>query len=348
MTTNPVHSLTPRRLPEADVTAVFPRVDRYLDELLADYGPEYVHLRFPLRQLIDRGRGTPHEFSLPLLVHAALDGDPGPAVPIAAVHALWWRAANAFDDVADGDAGPELYGMPSGTALTAALECGYALPLRALAGMPVPEPQRRQLVRDYLEGWTAASNGQIGDLLNEPSRVDPDAVLGVYRHKSGAVYAMACAMAARLATGEDGAQDPPGPVAEWGRFGQVLGMLAQLRNDEDDLRSGTFDDLRNGTATYLLVHLLNSAPADRRSRALELLEKAAECPASREELHGLMRSPDVQRPYHAYVASLHREAHALLDTLAPSCPFGAALRDRVDAEVCFLPGQQTHTAHRPG
>ncbi|MCS4558769.1 class 1 isoprenoid biosynthesis enzyme, partial [Shewanella sp. C32] len=79
--------------------------------------------------------------------------------------------------------------------------------------------------------------------------------MATYAHKSGAVYGMACAMAARLAAGTG-----PAEIDPWRRFGQLLGLLAQFRNDADDLRSGRYEDLRNGTATYLLVHLLHSAP----------------------------------------------------------------------------------------
>ncbi|MDJ1138059.1 polyprenyl synthetase family protein [Streptomyces iconiensis] len=336
MTSSPAPTVLPQGPPCADVTAAFPQVHRYLGELLDDYRPDHAHLRGPLRTLVEQGRQAPHEFSLPLLVHAALSGDPGPAVPVAAVHALWWRAANTFDDVADGDAGPQLYGMPSAAALTAALECGYALPLRALASLPVPGPQRQGLIRDYLDGWTAASDGQIGDLLNHPAGVEPQEVLHVYRHKSGSVYAMACAMAARLAVGQERTEWAAARIAAWTRFGQLLGMLAQFRNDEDDLRSGRCEDLRNGTATYLLVHLVHSAPHGRRERVLALLEASASSPESREELHAMMREPGVVRPYHAHVASLREEAHTLLDTLAPECPYGTALRARVEYEVGFL------------
>lgn len=317
--------------------AIFPRVRRYLDELLDAYHPEHAHLSAPLRALVDRGRPTPHEFSLPLLVHAAMDGDPGPAVPVAAVHALWWRAANTFDDVSDGDAGTHLYGMRSGAALTAALECGYALPLRALETLPVSEPQRRLLTRDFLDGWTAASDGQIGDLLHRPAEVTPHEVLRVYRNKSGAVYAMACAMAARIAVGPDPAPQAAARVAAWTRFGQLLGMLAQFRNDEDDLRSERREDLRNGTATYLLVHLLHTQPPTRRDHALALLAAAPTSPESRAELHALMCAPEVLHPYHAHVTSLREEAHHLLGTLAPHSPYATALATRVEAETGYLP-----------
>ncbi|MGW0535333.1 polyprenyl synthetase family protein [Streptomyces sp. NPDC003032] len=311
---------------------------QYLAELLDAYPAQQAHLRGSLSRLITRGRASPHEHSLPLLVHAAMTGDPAPAVPVAAAHALWWRAANTFDDFVDGDAGPHLYGVPRGAALTAALECGYALPLRALAAMDAPHPVRDDLARTYLEGWTAAVNGQLGDLLNQPQRTTPQEILAVYRDKSGAIYAMACSMAARLANGMAHPTDANAErIAGWHRFGRVLGMLAQFRNDEDDLRDGPGEDLRNRTPTYLLVHLLHTLPGRGRQRALRLLKEAPSSATDREQLRAIMTAPEVLRPYHARLAALREEAYTLLDHLAPTCPFGFALRARVQAETHFLP-----------
>ncbi|MFG3257058.1 hypothetical protein [Streptomyces sp. NPDC048172] len=332
------------------MAAAFERTERYLDALLSEYGAGQAQLGSALRQLVVCGRQSPHELSLPLLVHAAMTGDAGPAVPLAGVHALWWRAANTFDDVADGDAGKQMYGLPRGVALTAALECGYALPLRALSRLPVADGLRDRLRRDYLDCWTVASNGQVGDLLGEPTATTPDAVLATYRDKSGSVYAMAATMAARLAAGGGEAEDEGDEgdaadgVAAWGRFGHLLGMLAQFRNDEDDLRHGACEDLRNGTANYLLVRLLHSTGGARHRRVRALLAQAASSGAGRDELRAMMLDPDVLGPYHAYLAGLCREAATLLGTLAPGSPYASALRTRLLAEARYLPTDTVTTA----
>ncbi|MEO3850115.1 hypothetical protein ABGB09_21220 [Streptomyces sp. B8F3] len=128
-----------RPSPENHLRAAFPRVQQYLDERIDRcYGARHPMLHASLKTLVARGRRDPQEFALPLLVHAAIRGGTRPAEPVAAVHALWWRAANALDDVVDGDAGPRTYGMDGSAALTAALECGYGLPLRVLASLPCP------------------------------------------------------------------------------------------------------------------------------------------------------------------------------------------------------------------
>ncbi|WP_326798989.1 polyprenyl synthetase family protein [Streptomyces sp. NBC_01808] len=325
-----------RPSPESHLRAAFPRVQQYLDELIDRcYAVPHPMLHASLKTLVARGRRDPQEFSLPLLVHAAIRGGTGPAEPVAAVHALWWRAANALDDVVDGDAGPRTYGMDGSAALTAALECGYGLPLRVLATLPAPEPLRRALTADYLESWTAATDGQLGDLLNEPGEVGPDEVREVYRKKSGAVYAMACLLAARVAHGAGSAVAGPeaDQVAAWGEFGEVLGILAQLRNDHDDLRDGTGADLRNGTATYRLAQLLHRPDKTERERVRLLFSRAAVSEPHHRELTELLRSPDVLRPCNRLLADLRHRAHALLDVLAPASPFTTLLRARVDAEA---------------
>lgn len=64
-------------------------------------------------------------------------------------------------------------------------------------------------------------------------------------HKNGAPYGMACALPARLS----GAQEER--VTQWQDFGTALGLLGQLRNDQEDLVTGRDEDARNQTATYL-------------------------------------------------------------------------------------------------
>ncbi|MFE0192966.1 polyprenyl synthetase family protein [Streptomyces sp. NPDC058989] len=288
-----------------------------------------------MHTLVTRGRHDPQELALPLLVHAAINGSAEPAVPIAAAHALWWRSANTFDDVADGDAGSLMYGMDRGAAMTAALECGYGLPLRALAALSVPDPLRRALTTDYLDGWAAASDGQIRDILNRPHTVETDGVYETYRKKSGAIYAMACVMSARLSHSARPEQNSPGndEVAAWREFGEVLGILAQFRNDHEDLRGGPGADLRNRTATYLLVHLLHRSDQTTRERALPLLDQAPVSEPHRQELAELLLSPQVLHPYNQFVAKLRHRAHTLLDTLVHSSPFAEPLRARVDANA---------------
>ncbi|MEK8168835.1 hypothetical protein NKH77_00505 [Streptomyces sp. M19] len=172
---------------EEAIARLLPRVHQYIAGILAGYGARHPYLRPALDRLITHGRRSPYEMELPLLVHAAVTGGPAdPAVPVAAVQALWWRAANAFDDVADGDPDGHPAGMSSAVALMAALECGHGLP-RALDELPLPADLRHGLVQDYLDGWSVVNDGQIGDLLNRPAEVTPEVVVGSTSARAGPV-----------------------------------------------------------------------------------------------------------------------------------------------------------------
>lgn len=308
---------------ERVVQNLFPSVRCTVDELLGDYRDSYAELHALIRAGIDEGRRERNECSLPLLVHAAETGDPAPAVPIAAVHALWWRAANALDDTADGDAVGTLYGAPTGAMLLAALDCGYVLPLRLLTGLGVPQSMRSALLADFMDGWTAAHNGQIRDLVHEAGTVDCDAVLATYRDKSGSAYRMAAGMSARLAGCDDDR------IRSWRRFGTTLGLLAQIRNDAEDVADGPAEDLKNGTATYLLARLLDSASEPHRQDLLAQLRRARHDLAARQDLRRQLL--DRRELVHEHIEELRIEAHAILDDLDGDPLFVDALRTRVDA-----------------
>ncbi|MGW8379861.1 hypothetical protein [Streptomyces sp. ODS28] len=319
------------------------QVRDHLEGLVADYPAEQRHLSEAVGRLLLHSRADPLSCALPLAVHAALTGAPEPAVPVAAAHDLWWRAANAFDDLADDmseEAADEAHGTPamSGTALmTAALECFHTLPMRILMDVPAAPAVREGLLRDLAHGCTRAVDGQLHDLAATPAGATPHTVLAAYRHKSGAPYAMACALAARLATGSAEAtygtygEGTDNAVAEWGRFGELLGLLAQLRNDYDDLRTGRFEDFANGTATYLLVQHLHRVPAPRAERTRALLHRCAEDPGSRSDLRDLLLEPEALHAYREYVHELRHAAEDLLGRLATPGPFAAYLREQVTA-----------------
>ncbi|MFH8348974.1 polyprenyl synthetase family protein [Streptomyces sp. NPDC018045] len=325
------------------IARLLPEVSAFIDRQLDDYPDACGPLRITVRTVIDQGRHERNETALPLLTHAAITGVPEPAVPVAAAHALWWRAANAFDDIADGDAGPAMYGIGTGPALMAALECGHGLPLRALAALDLPAALRERLVSDYLDGWTLTNDGQIRDLFNTAATADPQAVLTTYEHKSGSAYAMACGMTARIAGCDDAAVDA------WRTFGHAVGTLLQFRNDEEELRDEREEDIRNGTATYRLVCALRQLSGEERQRALRLVREAADSPDGRAEIRAMLLDPAVQAATLAVRDGLLRRAHDLLDRLAVPSEFTTALRSLVDtAAARATPADRADTAADPG
>ncbi|WP_243717686.1 polyprenyl synthetase family protein [Actinomadura sp. KC345] len=254
--------------------------------------------------------------TLPLLVHAAETGDPpGPARVIAVIHLLWWAAARHLDDLTDAPGAPSPGGAAAGAKVLAALAVGSHLPARLIADLPVTGGVRAALGDELSRGWLDAVDGQLRDLTGPAPAATPASVLRGYEGKTGAPYAMAAASAACLA----GADRPR--VDGWRSFGRALGVLRQLVNDQRDLASGRHEDLANGTATYLLVHLLTSLPAARRREALALHAAARHSRSAQAELTAWMLDGEVVASYADSVAPLVARAHGLLDTLGgePGC-----------------------------
>jgi heptaprenyl diphosphate synthase len=266
--------------------------------------------------------------TLPMMVHGAETGEPGPAAPIAVVHLLWWASARYLDDLTDAPGAP---GADAGPKVLTALAVGSHLPARLLAGLPVPAATRAALGEELSRGWLDAVDGQLRDLTCRAAAATPQSVLHSYAGKTGAPYAMAAAAAACLA-GADRDR-----VARWRAFGRSLGVLRQLVNDQRDLASGRHEDLANGTATYLLVQLLSALPAGRRREALALHAAARHSAAARAELTAWMLDDEVIDAYAASVAPLIERAHGLIDELGgePGCV--RELHGLVDETVGHMP-----------
>ncbi|TDD81248.1 hypothetical protein E1293_18980 [Actinomadura darangshiensis] len=268
--------------------------------------------------------------TLPLLVHGAETGEPAAAAPVAVVHLLWWASARYLDDLADA-AAPAPGGAAAGKKVLTALAVGAHLPARLVTGLPATGAVRAALAGELSRCWLDAVDGQLRDLTERAPAATRESVLRSYEGKTGAPYAMAAAAAACLA-GADGHR-----VAGWRAYGRALGVLRQLVNDQRDIASGRHEDLANGTATYLLVHLLTVLPAARRREALALHAAARHSASARAELTAWMLDDEVIESYAASVAPLIGRAHGLLDLLGgdPGCV--RELHGLVDATVGHLP-----------
>ncbi|XRQ02350.1 polyprenyl synthetase family protein [Actinomadura welshii] len=275
--------------------------------------------------------GVKGMITLPLLVHGAETREVAPARPIAVIHLLWWAAARYLDDLTDAPGAPAPGSADTGKRILTALAVGGHLPARLVADLPVAGGVRAALGDELSRGWLDAVDGQLRDLGQPASAATPRSVLRSYEGKTGAPYAMAAASAACLAGADERR------VTGWRSFGRALGVLRQLVNDQRDLVSGRHEDLANGTATYLLVHLLSSLPAGRRREALALHAAARRSGPARAELAAWLLDEEVLGSYAASVAPLVDRAHALLDGLGgePGCV--RALHGLVDETVGHLP-----------
>jgi heptaprenyl diphosphate synthase len=267
----------------------------------------------------------------PLLVHAAEAGDPDGGRPAALIHVLWWTAARFLDDLADG--GPTLPADPADydRGILAALGTGSHLPVRLIHDAELPEATKFAVISELSKGWLDAIGGQLLDYDTAVGGTTPESVLAGYRGKTGAPYGMAAAMAACLA----GAA--PERVERWRAAGVTFGVLRQLVNDRRDIVSERSDDIVNGTATFLLAHVLAATPPAERPGLLALHVRAATSPAACAQLKARLLDPAVLGPYTAAVAAMVDGLHAELDALGGAGTFPALLHALVDEAMLPFP-----------
>lgn len=306
-------------------------IDAETEKALEGLGPAAGELHTAVAGLLRHQTFTYPLSVLPLLVHGAETGAPGPAVPLAVVHNLWWTSACYLDDVADGNRSIVTGGaLSADAALLASVVTGHVLPLRVLRSLPVPEPVRGALTDEALACAAAAAQGQLADIRGEAADTAPATVLDAYRGKSSAPFSMITAMAAILA----GAGTPRTRL--WRDFGSVFGVLWQLFNDQEDLVSGRNEDLLNGTVTYLLACALDGDSPEPPERLLALHAAARESATARRELASLLRTPATLDRYARDLAAFRAEAHRILTTLGGDTEYTPVLAHLVDESSRLL------------
>jgi heptaprenyl diphosphate synthase len=286
-------------------------------------GPPGELLRTSCEELLD---GQPMRYPLsvlPLAVHGAETGDPEPALPLAAVHLLWWTAACRMDDLADREAAAE-HGAAGPEAALTTLAVGTLLPLRLLGSARLPGPVRRPLTAELTSCGLAAVAGQLADLRGGSRGVPgTQEVLAAYRGKSGAPFAMITAMAALLAGADDGR------TSLWREFGDHLGILWQLFNDQEDITSGREEDLANGTVTHLLACAAESASPEDATRIDRLRAAARSSAQARAELRSMLLSGPVLERFRRELEGRRVLARKILDRLAGREPYASCLHDLI-------------------
>ncbi|WP_338894963.1 class 1 isoprenoid biosynthesis enzyme [Streptomyces sp. TG1A-60] len=298
-------------------------IDAEIAAALDDLGPSSGAVRRSVSRLLGHQQMKYPLSVVPLLVHAAETGTPLPAVPLSAVHVLWWTSACYLDDLADGHGTRTPDGLGTDEALLASVLSGQALPIRVVQTQPVPDSVRNALTGEIVNCWIHAVEGQLRDLRGDVENASRDAVVAAYRGKSGAPFRMITAMAAILS----GAGTERTEL--WREFGVVFGILWQLFNDQEDILSGRDEDLRNGTVTHLLACALEETPTAARARVAQLGVATRSTEQARTELRALLLAPAVLRRYERDLAAFRDEAYRLLDELGGDETYVPALRQLV-------------------
>ncbi len=284
-------------------------------------------------QAIARGSGKTMSIMirLPLLVHGAQAGDPGPARLAAILHLLWWTAARFLDDLADRAEAMTADPIAANRGILTALMAGNQLPTVLIGAADVDPVTMTRLHAEFARGWADAISGQLLDFEASPATATPESVLRSYRGKTGAPYAMACALAAVLAGADADRTD------RWRELGGQFGVLRQLVNDQLDLASGRDEDLANGTATYLLAYARQSLPAPRDQEFLALHAAAATSPQGRRQLRERLLDPAVVRGYRESVGAMVGAARATLDELGGDPAYVAQFHALIDEAMSQSP-----------
>ncbi|WP_406094842.1 polyprenyl synthetase family protein [Kitasatospora purpeofusca] len=289
-----------------------------------------------LDRIAGRGSGPAVDgiVALPFLVHGTHSGDPAPAEPAAVAHVLWWVAARYLDDLSDAGPRPPAAADTDSADQELLAVFGIACHLvdEVLDEGCRDDPARALRLRQELSRtWYRAIAGQLADLTATAATATAEEVMDGYLGKTGAPYAMAAAMGAVLA-GCDEAR-----VDAWRDLGARFGVLRQLVNDQRDIASGRYEDLRNGTATFMVVQYLKSLSEPERAVAEKLLVGCADSAAAREEFAARLTEPGRLRAFAAATGPLIDGLHASIDEAGGVAEYVAGLHALVDQTVNLYP-----------
>ncbi|MCV7283051.1 polyprenyl synthetase family protein [Mycolicibacterium flavescens] len=268
---------------------------------------------------------------LPVLVFGVETAAPMCATPLALVHTLWWAAARYVDDVIDTAQLTQADPTELNCGLMTAIAVGNRLPQIIFGDLIVSDSVRFRLITEYGSGSVAALSGQLTDLVLDAETATLDDVLRSYEGKTGGPYGMAAALGAHLA------ECDADRVDAWRSFGRKFGVLRQLVNDQRDLITGRDEDLRNGTATYLLVHLLRTVSPARRAELIGLHRQARTSEAARAELKQAMVAPDMVSGYAEAIRPMVRTAHESLASFGGDSRCVTDLAELIDETVSLYP-----------
>jgi geranylgeranyl pyrophosphate synthase len=268
---------------------------------------------------------------LPVLVFGAETAAPMRATPVALIHTLWWAAARYLDDMIDTPQLARSDPAEFNRGVMTAIAVGNYLPLNIVGDLAVSDAVRFRLITEYSNGCIDALSGQLTDLVLNAETATLDDVLRNYEGKTGAPYGMSAALAAQLA------ECDADRVDAWRSFGRALGVLRQLVNDQRDLVTERDEDLRNGTATYLLVHLLGAVSTARRAELIGLHRQARTSEEARAELKRAMLAADIVSSYAETIQPIVRAARDTLASLGGDPQCVTELAGLIDETISCFP-----------
>jgi geranylgeranyl pyrophosphate synthase len=203
---------------------------------------------------------------------------------------MLYAALHILDDVEDGDVadggvreafGPHCEASQRLNASTGLLTSAPLI-LEKLRGQGIPAATIAALQADLQRTVLGMCGGQHDDLTQDETSLDK--AWQIAERKTGAFFALACRLGARLAT------DDPQRLDAYARYGHHLGMLIQIGDDWGDLRpqKGESDLARGHAAALPVAYALDVLPKRERDRLRAALGAAHQSPHAEAEALGLI------------------------------------------------------------
>src|SRR5919107_5731734 len=318
------------------VESVFALLDELILALPVRQGYRQL-LRIHLRVGKERAEAWPEMSSvqLPLLVHAAITGEEGPALPLAGACTLLYLGADLFDSIVDQELLPLWHARDPSEAILAASTLLGALPQLSIARLQelgTPPERLWTLALLFADYGLTMGAGQFEDLLLPTlENVSVEDTRAMAEQKSGAEYALFATAGATLAT------EDPSTIEAYAAFGSCFGTAQQLMNDAQDIwghRRG--QDLSNGKRTLPIIHALSTLRGEARERLRMLLAASRESAEHHEGVRALLAEAGSLR-YTALIVWLYQQqARSNLASAYPREPAGRELVTLLD-QASILP-----------
>lgn len=250
----------------------------------------------------------------------AAGGQPGLSQGVTQAWLMFYSAAHLLDRVQDGDPpDPWWAELGAGAALSAfsGLYFLASLLLNELHEDVATRPMASAIVQDFYHTFLRMAGAQYADLTLADLNLEQ--YWRIAEGKSGGFFALACRAGARLGGAE-------GEIIEaYGRFGNHLGLLVQIKDDLEELRSTAGDGLpgreRHLERALPLVYALEVLPSEQGQRLREALRCASEQAAAAAEV---LRWLDRCGAGLYVLAEMERHKTLALQALAQASPLPAA------------------------
>jgi len=277
---------------------------------------------------------------VPLAVYAAITGDAGAAVPVAAAATMLYLGVDIFDDVADGDLPGHWDGCSAAEANLAAATLFAAMPPLVIAELDTAPETRSAMQRTLAMGLVQMAAGQQMDMaLRVDEIVSTENVELSVSHKSGAEIGMFARLAALFA----GATSDV--VESCGLLGTALGTAGQLASDCYDLfETPKSRDLANSTRTWPIASHLGRLGDTERGAFLELLEAARTDAAAQETVRQRLRAAGELRRCAFTIEIYVQRARRALRDVGPVEPGSSMIEACLSAISVLSAGRAQHSA----